>query len=193
MEPKQNYGASGGSGRCPAAWIFHAEEGRKMKLNTRTIVQAALIAAVYTALTLLIKPLAYGPIQFRISEVLTVLPAVLPSSIPGVFIGCILANLLGGYGVIDIVLGSLATLLAGLSTWFLRKHRFLVPLPPVVFNGLIVGTYVYLLFDQTYPWPLTMLFIALSEAVICYGLGLPLLSLIRKNRIIREALGISSE
>ncbi|HOK43314.1 MAG TPA: QueT transporter family protein [Thermoclostridium caenicola] len=164
-----------------------------MKLNTRTIVQAALIAAVYAAMTLLIKPLAYGPIQFRISEVLTVLPAVLPSAIPGVFIGCILANFIGGFGMVDIVFGSLATLLAGIFTWLLRKRRILLPLPPVVFNGLIVGTYVYLLYDKTYPLPLTMLFIAISEAIICYGLGLPMLSFIKKNRMIREALGISEE
>jgi uncharacterized membrane protein len=162
-----------------------------MKLNTKTIVQAAVIAAVYASLTLLIKPLAYGPIQFRISEALTVLPAVLPASIPGVFIGCILANFLGGFGIADIVLGSLATLLAGFSTWLLRKRSLLMPLPPVIFNGLIVGSYVYLLYDKTYPWLLTMLFIAISEALVCYGLGLPLLSLIKKNRVIREVLDIS--
>lgn len=172
---------------------LHAGEGCIMKLKTRTIVQAALIAAVYASFTLLIEPLAFGPIQFRISEALTVLPAVLPASIPGIFIGCILANFLGGFGVVDIVFGSLATLLAGFSTWLLRKRRWLFPLPPVIFNGLIVGAYVYLLYDKTYPLPLTMLFIAISEALICYGLGLPLLSLIRKNRMIREALKISPE
>ncbi|HOQ75779.1 MAG TPA: QueT transporter family protein [Thermoclostridium sp.] len=164
-----------------------------MRIKTRSIVQAAVIAAVYASLTLLIKPFAYGPIQFRISEALTVLPAVLPASIPGVFVGCVLANFLGGFGIVDIVLGSIATLLAGLSTWLLRKRTFLLPLPPVVFNGLIVGSYVYLLYDRTYPWPLTMLFIAISEAIVCYGLGLPLLSLVRKNRIIREALNITIE
>ena len=164
-----------------------------MRIKTRSIVQAAVIAAVYASLTLLIKPFAYGPIQFRISEALTVLPAVLPASIPGVFVGCVLANFLGGFGIVDIVLGSIATLLAGLSTWLLRKRTFLLPLPPVLFNGIIVGTYVWFLYDNTYPWPLTMLFIAVSEAVICYGLGLPLLALVRKNRIIREALNITIE
>ena len=98
-----------------------------MKLSAKTIVQAAVIAAVYASLTLLIKPLAYGPIQFRISEVLTVLPAVLPASIPGVFVGCILANFLGGFGIADIILGSLATLLAGFSTWLLRSAAFCCP------------------------------------------------------------------
>lgn len=164
-----------------------------MKIKTRTIVQAAVTAALYTALTLMVEPFAYGPIQFRISEALTVLPAVLPASIPGLFVGCLLANILGGFGAADIIFGSLATLLAGLATWLLRKRSILLPLPPVVFNGLIVGTYVYLLYDRTYPWTLTMLFIAVSEAVICYGLGLPLLALLKKNRAIREALHISIE
>lgn len=164
-----------------------------MRISSKTIVQASLIAAIYAALTLLIQPLAYGPVQFRISEVFTVLPAVMPAAIPGVFIGCLLANFLGGYGMIDIVFGSLATLLAGISTWLLRKHKFLAPLPPVFFNATIVGSYVYWLFDQTYPWPVTMLSIALSEAVICYGLGLPLLSLIKRNKAIRKALGITME
>jgi QueT transporter. len=162
-----------------------------MRIKTRTIVQAAVVAALYTALTLLVEPYAYGPIQFRISEALTVLPAILPSSIPGLVIGCLLSNFLGGYGMADIVFGTIATLLAGISTWYLRKHTFLVPLPPVVFNGLIVGTYIYLLYDKTYSWPLTMLFIAIAEAVICYGLGIPLLTLLKKNRAIREALHIS--
>ena len=65
--------------------------------------------------------------------------------------------------------------------WLLRKRSLLLPLPPVVFNGLIVGSYVYLLYDKTYPWLLTMLFIAISEALVCYGLGLPLLSMIKKT------------
>ena len=152
-----------------------------MKLKTRTVVQAAVIAAVYASLTLLIKPLAYGPIQFRISEVLTVLPAVLPASIPGLFVGCVLANFLGGFGMADIVFGSLATLLAGFSTWLLKKRTFLLPLPPVVFNGLIVGTYVYLLYDRTYPWPLTMLLSPFRKPLSVIALAFRLLPWSKKT------------
>ena len=151
-----------------------------MKITTKDLVYAATIAAVYATLTLLLEPIGYGPVQFRLSESLTVLPAILPSSIIGLFIGCILANLFGTFGIIDIVLGSLATLLAAISTYLLRKKPLLFPLPPAIFNGLIVGSYVYILYDRTYPLALTMLFIAISELILTYGLGLPLISFIKK-------------
>jgi uncharacterized membrane protein len=159
-----------------------------MKLSTRSLVQAALIAALYATLTLVQRPLAFGPIQFRFAEALTVLPAIFPASIPGLFVGCVLANWLGGFGIVDIVFGSLATLLAGVSTYLLRKNRFLFPLPPVVFNAIIVGTYVRLLYDDTYSLLLTMLFIGISEFILCYGLGLPLVSLIKGNPGLRKYL-----
>lgn len=161
-----------------------------MKFSTKYLVQAALLAAVYATLTLLLKPFGYGPIQFRLAEALTVLPAIFPASIPGLFIGCILANLLGGFGPVDIIFGSLATLLAAISTYLLRKHRYLFPVPPVLFNALIVGSYVYLLYDQTYPLPLTMLFIGISEFILSFGLGLPLISFIKNNAGLRRSLGI---
>jgi len=161
-----------------------------MKFSVKFLIQAALLAAVYSVLTIVLGSFGYGPIQFRIAEALTVLPAVMPAAIPGLFIGCILANWLGGFGMIDIVFGSLATLLAALSTYFLRKHRFLFPLPPVLFNAVIVGSYVYLLYDNTYSMALTMIFIGLSELIICYGLGLPLISFIKKNRILKKVLEI---
>jgi uncharacterized membrane protein len=161
-----------------------------MKLTPRSIVLSGLIAAIYTALTLLLQPFGYGPVQFRLAEALTVLPALVPASVPGLVIGCFLANWLGGFGLVDMVFGSLATLLAGLCTYLLRDKRFLYPLPPVIFNGVIVGSYVYLLYDKTYPWLLTMLFIAISEAVLTYGVGLPLLSIMRKNRGINQFLDL---
>ncbi len=161
-----------------------------MKYSTKYLVQAALIAALYATLTLLLSPIGYGPIQFRISEVLTLLPVISSASIPGLFIGCILANWLGGFGLADIIFGSLATLLAAISTYLLRRTRFLYPLPPAIFNGVIVGSYIYLLYDKTYPIALTMLFIGGAEAVICYGFGLPLISFIRKSPGLRRSLHI---
>lgn len=161
-----------------------------MKASTKFLVQAALLAAIYSSLTIVLGSFGYGPIQFRIAEALTVLPAVMPSAIPGLFIGCILANWFGGFGMIDIVFGSLATLLAGFSTYLLRKHRFLFPFPPVFFNAIIVGAYVYLLYDNSYSMLFTMLFIGISEFIICYCLGLPLISFIKKNRVLKRALEI---
>lgn len=161
-----------------------------MKLSTKNMVLAALIAAMYTILTLFLQPFGFGPVQFRLAEALTVLPVIIPASIPGLFVGCLLANILGGFGPIDIIFGSLATLLAAVSTYLLRNKRWLYPLPPVLFNGLIVGSYVYILYDKTYPMALTMLFIGISEFILSYGLGLPLVSFIKKNAGLCKTIGI---
>ena len=161
-----------------------------MKFTPKFLIQAALLASIYAALTVVLGSFGYGPVQFRIAEALTVLPAVMPAAIPGLFIGCILANWFGGFGMIDMVFGSIATLLAGFSTYFLRKHRFLLPLPPVLFNAVIVGAYVYLLYDNSYSMGLTMLFIGISELIICYGLGLPLIAFIKNNSVLKRILEI---
>ena len=104
------------------------------------IVQAAMIAAVYVVLTYFISAfnLASGAIQVRISEALTILPYFTPAAIPGLSIGCLLANLLTGAAIYDVVFGSLATLLGAIGTYLLRKHKFLCTLPPVVANMLII-------------------------------------------------------
>ncbi|MGI6085854.1 MAG: QueT transporter family protein [Acetivibrionales bacterium] len=161
-----------------------------MKSSTKFLVQSALLAAFYASLTIISGSFGYGPIQFRVAEALTVLPAIMPAAIPGLCIGCILANWIGGFGIIDLVFGSLATLLAGFSTYLLKNYRFLYPFPPVFFNSIIVGAYVYLLYDNSYSMGLTMLFIGISEFIICYGLGLPLIAYIKKNRVLRKAFGI---
>lgn len=154
------------------------------------IVQAAIIAALYAALTMLFLSFSFGynVIQFRLSEALTVLPALLPSSIPGLFVGCIVANLLGGFGPVDIIFGSLATLLAALVSRSLRKYPALVPLPPIVFNALIVGTYLKYLYEMKVPLAFSIGAVALGETVVCYALGLPLLLVLRKNRLFTQEL-----
>lgn len=149
------------------------------KINTKYITQAALIAAVYAAVTIALAPISYGNIQVRVAEALTVLPAVFPSAIPGLFIGCILANTLGpGAGVLDIIFGSLATLLSAWLSYRLRKHTFLVPLPPVVINAVIIGA--VLSYAYNLPLALTMLEVGGGQLVACYALGLPLLFLVKK-------------
>jgi uncharacterized membrane protein len=148
------------------------------------IVQAALIAALYTALTLMFIPLSFGHniFQIRISEALTVLPALVPSSIPGLFIGCLISNLIGGFGPVDIIFGSIATLLAAFFSRLLRKYPFLVPLPPVVFNALIVGSYLKFLYMKDIPLFASIGWVALGELLACYALGLPLLYLLKKSK-----------
>ena len=147
------------------------------------IVQAAIIAALYAALTLIFLPISFGHniFQFRVSEALTILPAFMPASIPGLFVGCIVSNLIGGFGLVDIIFGSLATLIAALFSRSLKKYPFLVPLPPVIFNALIVGTYLKYLYMFEVPLFVSMGWVALGELFSCYLLGLPLLFLLRKR------------
>jgi uncharacterized membrane protein len=153
--------------------------------RTRLMVQAALIAALYAALTLLamatpVGALFFGQIQVRIPEALTILPFFTPAAIPGLFIGCLVSNLVGataglGCGVWDVIFGSLATLLAA---WLSSKmpKRWLVPLPPVLVNAVVVGSMLH--FVAGLPWAWTMLTVGLGQAVACYGLGYPLLLLL---------------
>lgn len=102
------------------------------------MVYGAAIAAIYVVLTMLFQPISFGPIQFRISEALCVLPYFTPAAIPGVFIGCLIANMLGGSVVMDVVFGSIATLIGAIGSWALRKNRYLVSLPPIISNTVII-------------------------------------------------------
>ena len=149
----------------------------KKLLTTRSLCVSAVIAALYAALTLLLAPISYGNLQCRVSEAMTLLPMLMPSAIPGLFVGCLLANILGGSTVLDIVFGSLATLIAAIGTWALRKKPMLAALCPIVSNGLIVGavlSYVWAL-----PLLLTMAEVAIGEvgAVI---IGFVLLAALKK-------------
>ena len=99
--------------------------------RTKYLTHAAIIAAVYVVLTIIFAPISYGQVQVRISEALTVLPYFTPAAIPGLFIGCIIANIYGGAGIIDIIFGSLATLFAAFLSYKMPK-KYLVPLPPIL-------------------------------------------------------------
>ena len=146
-----------------------------MSKKTRYLVQAAVIAALYAALTLAFAPISYGLMQVRISEALCVLPLFPSAAVPGLFVGCVLANLLGGMGIYDVIFGSLATLMAALCTWLLRKKtRWLAPLPSVIFNAVIVGAMLAFLFDVGESFAICMLYVGAGQAIACYGLGIPL-------------------
>lgn len=150
--------------------------------TTRTITRAAIIAALYTALSLLLAPISFGfnGMQLRIAEALTLLPVLLPEAIPGLFIGCLLTNLLGGAALPDIILGSLTTLAAAYLTYRLAKNRWAAALPPVVLNALIVGPMVHLLYTPEIPLLLCVAYVGLGQAVACYVLGLPLLAAVER-------------
>ena len=139
--------------------------------NTNALARGAIIAALYAATTLLLAPISYGEIQVRLSESLTLLPILLPEAVPALTIGCLLANVLGGCTIFDIVFGTLATLLAALCTRRLRERQLLASAMPVLFNGVIVGAIVHFAYAPVIPLPLCMLSVALGEAISCMLLG----------------------
>jgi len=143
--------------------------------------RAAMIGALYAGLTILLAPISYGMIQVRVAEMLMVLPYFTPAAVPGLFVGCFIANLYGGYGLLDIIFGSLATLISAVLVSRIKK-RYFVPLPPVLINAIIVGFILHLVLDI--PFYLTAAWVGLGQLVACYGLGLPLLLILDKQRQI---------
>lgn len=154
--------------------------------NTKFLMQAAIISAVYATLTILLMPLSYGPMQVRVSEALTILPFFTPAAIPGLFVGCIVSNMVGPYGILDMVLGSSATLLAAVGSYLLRSKPLLVPLPPVIANGVIIGGMLYYAYAVPMSLIACILWVAAGELVACYVIGYPLLRYLIKYKNIFE-------
>lgn len=144
--------------------------------STLFLVQAAAIGAVYVVLTLLFAPLSFGEVQIRFSEMLTVLPYFTPAAIPGLFVGCIIANFLGGAIPIDILFGSIATLLGAFFTYKLRSNKWLAPLPPIAANTVIVPFVLHYGYGINLPIPLMMLTVGAGEIVSCGIMGMVLLT-----------------
>ncbi|SMC73103.1 QueT transporter family protein [Papillibacter cinnamivorans] len=159
-------------------------------MTTKQLVMAAVVGAAYVVLTMAVYPIAFGPLQCRISEALTVLPYYFPQTMWGLFVGCLLSNYLGGATPIDIIFGSLATLAAGYLTSKIRS-RWLAPLPPVVLNGVVVGaTLAYVTAPDNF-WPAFAMIgfqVAVGELIACYALGLPILYRIPKIRFLGEMI-----
>ena len=155
-------------------------------MKTKFIIQAAVIAAIYAVLTMLLAPLSYGFMQVRVSEALTILPYFTPAAIPGLFIGCLVSNLLSPYGMLDVVLGSGATLLAAVGSYMLRSKPILVPLPPVIANAVIIGSMLHFAYGIPVNLFAIMGWIALGELIACYLIGYPLLRYLRKYKRIFE-------
>ena len=139
------------------------------------MVQAAMIAAVYVALTLPIQPIAYGPIQFRVSEALTILPYFTSAAIPGVTIGCFLSNILMGAPLPDIIFGTLATLIGTIFSRMLRRQKFLVCIPPILSNALIIPWVLKFAYEFEDAVPFMMLTVGAGEVLAAGVLGTMLL------------------
>ena len=144
-----------------------------MQKKVLFIAQAGIIAALYVVLTVFVAAfnLASGAIQVRISEALCVLPFFTPAAVPGVIIGCFLSNIITGAMLPDVIFGTLATAIAAVASYLLRNHRFLVTVPPILANALIIPfvlKYAYHLDDAVW---FMMLTVGAGEIISCVGLG----------------------
>ncbi len=161
-----------------------------MWFTNKFISQTAIIAGLYAALTVSLAFMSYGPIQVRISEALTVLPFISLAAIPGLVLGCLVANLFSPVGLPDIIFGSLCTLVAAFLTYLISKTKkpLLAPLPPVAVNALGVSLYLHYFYNL--PYWLNVLYIAAGEVLACYVLGYPLLKLILSNEKLLNLMRI---
>lgn len=162
-----------------------------MKSSRRDItfhlILGGLTAAFYVILTIFSAffNIAYGSIQFRLSEALCILPAFFPSAVAGLTAGCIISNFFSPMMVLDVVFGSLATLAAALLGRALRHIRWkgipwLLPLPAVLINAIAVGLEITLFLDTSAGFWLTAAQVGIGQLVCCYGLGLPLFMALEK-------------
>jgi uncharacterized membrane protein len=142
-----------------------------MRKSVNYIAQAAIIAALYVVLVLALQPLAFGVGQIRVAEALTILPMFTSAAIPGLGLGCLIANILGGAHIIDIIFGSLTTLVAAFMSYKLMKNRWLVPIPPVVLNALVIPIFLKYLYGAPDMYPFMVLLVGAGQFVACYILG----------------------
>ena len=207
---------TGGASAMPASVGSSAGAAASAKANSRTtaIARTGMIAAVYAAATLVallaLQGLAWGPVQFRISEAVCVLALLTPNAIPGLTIGCVLANLIalaingtGALGLLDVVFGSLATCLGALWCWKMRGNPKIAVLGPVIANALIVPAYLPLLLQGMgfYTIPFTTIALdgayipmylfglvatGIGEALVMYVLGLPLLAALKRSGVAKR-------
>ena len=151
--------------------------------KTLILAQAGVIAAIYVALTVAFAPFSFGEIQVRLAEALTILPAFTPAAVPGLFVGCLLGNMLGGAVLPDIIFGSLATLIGAVGTRMLRRsHPFLAPVPPILANAVIVPWVLKYAYAIDLPIPLMMLTVGIGEILSCGVLGMVLYFSLKKRK-----------
>lgn len=182
----------------PDFWIFTAtalgrmdsipaeiqgnEEYTDENEKTTFITQGAVIAAIYVVLVFVFDYWSFGPIQFRVAEALTILPVFTPAAVPGLFIGCLIANITGGAVIWDIVFGSLATLIGAVGTYMLRKHPWAAPLPPILANTVIVPFVLKYAYGTEGMLWYFMLTVGLGEVIVCGVLGSLLRVALKKYR-----------
>ncbi len=156
--------------------------------KTKYLIYGAMIAAIYFVLTYAVAPISSGLFQCRVSEALCILPYFTPAAVPGLFVGCLTANLLMGSPIYDVVFGSAATLLAAILTRQIAQQyptpgaRWLIPAPAVLLNALVVGWILSNVYDVGAPYWVCASYVALGQIGACYVLGMPLLFLLERYK-----------
>ncbi|MBR4725337.1 MAG: QueT transporter family protein [Lachnospiraceae bacterium] len=162
---------------------------QKQKSKTLFIAQAGIIAALYAVLCIVLAPISYSAIQVRVAEALCILPYFTPAAIPGLTVGCLVANIYGS-GIFDIVFGTLATLIGAVGSYALRRYKYLVPVPPIVANTVIIPFVIKyatvdpvtgesIAIDDTIPF--LMMTIAIGEIIAVGILGIALMLALEKS------------
>ena len=157
------------------------------KLNTKTIALSGIIAAAYAVITIF-WPLSFGTVQFRLSEALCILPAFAPVTAIGLTVGCRIANLFSTVSALDIIIGTLATAI-GCALTTRCKKLWLIPLPTILSNTILVGAMLARVFTPDAFWQgfvINAAGVAFGETVVMCGLGLPLATLLRKTRLLER-------
>ena len=153
-----------------------------MTIKTKNLALGGMIAALYAGVTVVLAPISYGPVQLRVVEALTLLPFYIPEAVPGLFVGCLVANAFSPNGALDIVIGSLATLTAA----YLSRHMprlWLAALPPVLVNMAAIGTMLNLVAGL--PLWITIFQVGAGQAAAC-ALGIPLMKILEKHKLVKR-------
>lgn len=148
------------------------------RYSAKEISLAAMIAAMYAAITIATIEFSFSNVQVRVAEALTILPVFTPAAIPGLFVGCLVANIVGAASPYDMIFGPLATLAAAVLTRKLRNYTLLAPAPPVIVNAVVVG--LVLSFSLELPFIATAASVCAGQLVACYGLGVPLMLMLKR-------------
>lgn len=150
----------------------------KQFFTVKNLTLSGIIAALYAGLTILLQAISFQAVQVRVSEALTLLPVLMPAAIPGLTVGCLLANMLSPVGWMDWMFGTLATLIAAVLTRKFRKNLYLAALMPVLSNAIIIGIMLNVAFGE--PLWMSMLTVGAGEALACFVLGIPLVKALEK-------------
>lgn len=169
---------------------------KKAKYSVVFLTQTAVVAALYVGLTLLFAPFSFGSVQFRVSEILTILPIFMKSSILGLSLGCFVANMMS-FSPWDMLFGTLATFIAAILTYVFRNIRcknfnILSMLPPVIINAIIVGAEITYIFTPELAsvelLVFNMLSVGVGQTVMCLFVGVPLARVVDKMGILRSVV-----